>query len=221
MRAILVGPMLGSPKELHAILKNERNLDNDFIVGVDRGAELCYRAKIKPHLGIGDWDSIHQKSIIHKFSHLTLPTDKNRSDLFYAACTALSAGARDLLCIGFMHGRADHYLAALLDLSEISDGNCGKIRTLIAQDSDCQYIFLSNQIRTWQGHLTRGALISLFSLSEKTTGVSTYGMAYPLKNEILTPSSRGLSNVSTKKKLKVTIRKGRLLIVIPLMEKAK
>ena len=59
-----------------------------------------------------------------------------------------------------------------------------------------------------------GALVSLLPLGGDVEGVTTVGLRYPLRDEALTVGpARGLSNVRAGPDARVTVRRGRLLVV--------
>jgi thiamine pyrophosphokinase len=99
-------------------------------------------------------------------------------------------------------------------MSDLASGN--PLHSVAALEKDCHYYFLSSKNRRWIGQLKKNSLISLFSLSDQTRGVTAQGVQYPLKNETLPPSSRGLSNVAKGGQVRIQIKTGRLLIALPL-----
>jgi thiamine pyrophosphokinase len=140
---------------------------------------------------------------------------KDRSDLFFAAIAALEAGATELLCLGVTGGRADHHLATLMDLSNFAAGSYGPLQSVEAYGPDGQFIFLSTQIPHWQAVLKRHQLVSIFALSPYVEGLTLSGFRYHLKQVKMNASSWGLSNQVVKRKCEVHLRKGKLLVIIP------
>jgi thiamine pyrophosphokinase len=63
-------------------------------------------------------------------------------------------------------------------------------------------------------HGASGDLISLLPLGEDAIGVTTEALLYPLQAETLhLGSARGVSNVLTSPQGRVTLRRGRLLVI--------
>ena len=61
-----------------------------------------------------------------------------------------------------------------------------------------------------------GELLTLLALHGPAEGVTTDGLAYPLRDETLEPgSSRGVSNVFDRATARVTVERGVLLAVRP------
>jgi len=215
MRAILVGPVKGTPRQEKALWDSLSIHDSDLRIGVDGGSAIWVQRGFAPHFCVGDWDSLkNPKKILDHCVHITLPTDKDRSDLFFAVIAALEAGAKEILCVGVTGGRPDHHFAMQSDLSVFSSGKYGVVNSLEARGTDASYFFLSEKTAQWKAKLEVGQLVSLFSMSEISTGISLLGFEYPLKNAKLGPSSRGLSNRAARRDCRIEIRAGRMLVVV-------
>jgi thiamine pyrophosphokinase len=216
MRAILVGPVQGTSRQEKAIWDSLQIQDSDLKIGVDGGSAIWLKHGYLPNFCVGDWDSLkNPKKILDLCIHITLPTDKDRSDLFFAVLAALEAGATEILCVGVTGGRPDHHFAMLSDLSIFSLGKYGDLNSIEARGPEAAYFFLSKKIPAWKAKLKLGQLVSLFSMSEVSSGISLIGFEYPLKNAKLAPSSRGLSNCVKRKSCEIRIRQGRMLVVVP------
>jgi thiamine pyrophosphokinase len=64
-----------------------------------------------------------------------------------------------------------------------------------------------------------GELFSLLAVNGPAEGVTTKGLAYPLRGETLEPgSSRGVSNVFAADRARVTVERGVVLAVRPGLE---
>lgn len=219
MRAILLGPQVSNRATQLRLFHSLQICPDDLIVGIDGGASLWKKWGIRPHFAVGDWDSIEsnqdRKKALRDLPRVTLPRDKDRSDLFFAALAAIEAGARELIALGVTGGRPDHHVATLMDLSQFSTGRYGKLARVRAVDSSADLIFLSEGIPVWKESLAAGQLFSVFALGDRVNGVSICGAQYCLKNVSLTPSSLGLSNVAKGRVTEIRVRQGRLLLVIP------
>lgn len=219
-RAILIGPVLARGAGLRRELAQLGYAESDLLIGVDGGVDHLFRAGIEPRLAIGDWDSLSPRSRARALAgkHLTLSRDKDRSDLYYAAALAAEAGATEIICLGVTGGRPDHHLAALFDLADVADKAPG-LRSVRVMGRDAEYVFIgaSGGFRgvPYRRALPRGALVSIFSPLGKSRGVTLRGFEYALRDAILEPSSRGLSNRVTRGSCEIRLREGTLLLVIP------
>lgn len=225
MRAFLVGPLLPLGKKTLSILNGLKPKRNDLRVGVDGGVLFWVESGFPPDFAVGDWDSLTERTgskrgLLRDIPHQSLPQEKDRSDLFFAAKAAVQAGAQELICLGVTGGpRLDHHLAMLFDLAEVASGKFGTLRQVRAIGEEADYWFLSDRIPVWKASgnwlLKKNQLVSLFALGGSVSGVTLEGFKYKLDQAVLSPSSHGLSNVALKRNCEVHLRKGRLLVIIP------
>lgn len=235
-RAILLGPSIGkfvsdirdakSRADVRWLLRTLQSLRisrRDLLIGVDHGADLWFQLGLSPGLAVGDWDSLQDPVRVLRASRqgqlkrVSLPAEKDRSDLSHALEEAVKAGAKELVCLGVTGGRPDHHLAALLELSGLARlQGLEKLRLL---GPEAEYHFLSSKMPRWRQRLGVGTGFSVFALSGKATGVSIRGAKYPLESAVLKPSSRGLSNVSCQSFTEVRVKSGSLLVIVPTSER--
>jgi thiamine pyrophosphokinase len=193
-----------------------KQMSRDLRVAVDGGLLVFRKMDWKPHFAVGDWDSLGREkasALLRGVFHLTLPRNKDRSDLYYACRAAISAGATDLVCLGVTGGRPDHQLAMYFDLSEIAI-EAGPVSSVMALDNDTQYRFLSEKNPQWSATLKKGQTVSIFALEGEARGVTLQGFRFPLKNAVLQPSSHGLSNQVVNAQCSIRVKKGRLLVMV-------
>lgn len=219
-RALVIGPRVGSLRELTRSLfmagVDPKQMARDLRVAVDGGLKVFRKIGWKPHFAVGDWDSLGDEKVsaaLRGIFHLTLPRNKDRSDLYYACRAAVSTGATDLVCLGVTGGRPDHQLATLFDLSEIAHQGGSKL-SVVAVDNETRYHFLSEKNPEWHGTLEIGQTVSVFALEGQARGVTLQGFKYPLKNAVLEPSSHGLSNRVSKTQCSIKVRKGRVVVLV-------
>jgi thiamine pyrophosphokinase len=210
IRAILVGasPEPGG-QAVAKILRSLRPTSRDLKIGVDGGVLQWKKIGARPDFAVGDFDSLKNPKALEGLIHIRLPEEKDRSDLYYACLAAQQLGATELVCVGVGGGRLDHQMAVVFDLSEISEHV-----PVSALDPSAETLFLSREVDTWQRKLPRGSLFSLFAMPA-ASGVTLTGLKYPLKDAHLKASSHGLSNVARGGLVKVCLKRGRLMIVLP------
>ncbi len=90
--------------------------ENEFLIGVDKGAYLCSKCDIKLDLSIGDFDSCENNNILEEImlnSKKTLILDKIKddSDTLAALKYALNLDFTKIIIYSNSLGRVDHYLA--------------------------------------------------------------------------------------------------------------
>ena len=103
---------------------------------------------------------------------------------------------REAWILGALGDRLDHTLSNL----QILQAYAQKLRLRLVDPSGTAEVVTGNVAFTSRP----GDTISLFPVGRAR--VTTSGLKYPLKNEILTPGSRGLSNLATGKRVRLRIR---------------
>ena len=160
----------------------------DLIIASNGGSRHIATLGLKPHLLIGDMDSLtsSQWENDNCIERTVWPQDKNKTDTELAVDRAILSGCNKILLFGGLGGRIDHALGNIgLAVKypgriEILDDN-GK---LVALDSSKKYI-LSGKA---------GSIVSLIPFGSLVTKVNSLGLKYELKDMDMTPGTRGISN---------------------------
>jgi thiamine pyrophosphokinase len=186
----------------------------DWVVAADAGAMAALALGLRPDLVIGDLDSIAPGDL-ERVRALGIPVearpaDKDESDTELALSAALDRDPAAVTVLGALGGwRIDHALANVWLLAlPAAEG-----REVVILDARCRMRLLSGPGRTeLQG--PSADLVTLLPFDGPAQGVTTEGLAYPLRNESLRAGpSRGLSNVRAEREAVITLRAGRLLII--------
>lgn len=210
MRVVLVG---ASPERLS--LSQARRLKAsaaaaDFVVAVDGGLNLLRRHRIRPSLYVGDLDStgVAGARLPKTLPCVFLPRDKDYSDLRAALEICRGLGAGSIEAWGVLGGRMDHHWAALEDLTDAD-----WVQELSANGiADCHWVRAGSPLVV--SGVARGTTVSIFALRGRAQGVTTGGLKYGLRSESLPPGSRGLSNLATHSRIRVSVGRGRLLVMV-------
>jgi thiamine pyrophosphokinase len=160
-----------------------------------------------PQVVIGDMDSIDPETDAwlaeHRVELLEHPRAKDETDLELALALAAERGATESVVLGAFGGRPDHYFANVMLLARTPH--------LKMMDETCEM---------WVGigddtlHGSAGDIVSLIPLDSAVTGVKTYELEYPLREETLERgSTRGISNVMLNETARVSWWTGTLLLV--------
>ncbi len=198
--------------------------DADLVIAADGGARKADRAGFTPDLVVGDGDSLGASGLA-EIRAAGIPLElaaaaKDESDLELAVVAATSRGAARLTILGALGGpRFDHALANAWLLAHTAlEG-----RMAVLLDARTRIRLLSVPAAGGEASAERaeailtgvpGDLVSLFPFGADAAGVTTDGLAYPLRDEPLRAGpARGLSNVRTGTEARVALRSGRLLIV--------
>lgn len=188
-----------------------RLLPGDFIIAVDGGLRHVLACGRIPDLLLGDLDSVEPPQVAQLESLgieiRRFPTDKDETDLELALLAAVSLNVDSIVLTGVLGGRLDHTLANLnlLMLSELRNRE-------VVIESGAEKVFLIQQERVITG--TPGDTVSLIPLGADAGGVTTSGLRYPLRGEILKlERGRGVSNIMLDGQALVTLDSGTLLCV--------
>jgi thiamine pyrophosphokinase len=160
-----------------------------------------------PQLAIGDMDSMDAETRAWLASNavewIQHPRAKDETDLELAVRVAQERGADEILVLGAAGGRADHFLANVMLLTQLPHL---KILDAAAE------MWVSETRAEVQG--ARGDVVSLIPLDTRVEGITTSELEYPLRGETLERgSTRGVSNVMLDARAEVTWTRGAMLIV--------
>jgi thiamine pyrophosphokinase len=188
--------------------------EGDYIIAADGGVYHCIRLGIKPHLVVGDFDSLNEPALTALQASGTqlarYDPRKDFTDLELALEHAQRSGATEALVFGALGGRWDQTLANLL-LPAAKTLSGLEIRLL---DGD-QEITLLRDRENCRLEGQPGDTLSLIPLTLEARGVVTQGLEYPLRRETLyLGATRGISNVFVEQQASVSLEEGLLLICV-------
>ena len=181
------------------------------VIAADGGLDHAYALGLRPDLLVGDLDSVSASALARARAEGVAidhhATAKDETDLELALDHVCARGATRALVLGAGGGRLDHALGNLLLL--------GSER------------YASIELDAWIGDATvsvvrarrrfalrAGEVVSLFAMGGPAFGVTTHGLEYPLRHEMLSPgSSRGISNVVIDGPIMIEVADGVLLAV--------
>jgi thiamine pyrophosphokinase len=186
------------------------------VVAADGGAVKALELGLRPHLVVGDGDSLpSQRAVVMRASGsevIVHPAAKDESDTELAVLEAVRRGATRIWIVGAVGGpRLEHEVANLLLLSHP-----------IIADVDARIVDGWTEMRVI-GHGgaaaanidgAAGDYVSLLPLSDSVEGVTTRDLLYPLVEATLSQGpARGLSNELTGRSATVTTKRGRLAVI--------
>ncbi len=181
-------------------IKNYINPD-DFVICADSGYDHAKSFGITPHIVIGDMDSTKYSDIAEE--KVLYPKRKDFTDSELAIMYAVEKNFESVLLFGMIGTRMDHSLANIGMLSRLKNAS------LIDENNE---IYFAEGEFSLNGK--PGDIISIIPFREDLLGVTTDGLDYPLENgTIKCGTSLGVSNIMTKSTCRITIEKGRALII--------
>lgn len=183
----------------------------DAIVAADGGANWLTACGISPDVLVGDMDSVSAELLATLTERncriVRYPTHKDETDTELALLEALALGARQITLLGALGGRTDHSLANILLLA-MPELRAARVRIF----DGISYLSLIHEAATLYGQV--GDILSLLPIAGDAEGVSTEGLEYPLRQEMLPLGpARGVSNVFVQPVARVSVRRGKLLAV--------
>jgi thiamine pyrophosphokinase len=189
------------------------------VIAADGGARHAGPLGLAIDRWVGDGDSLGDAGIV-ELEAAGVPIerarpDKDESDTELAVQAARVMGATSLTVVGALGGpRVDHAIAnlGLLSMPALEQIDV----RLVAADARVRLLYAQAQ----RGPATLdlagrvGDLVSLLPIGTDAEGVTTHGLAYPLRDEpLLAGRTRGLSNVRERGDATVTLRRGQLLVI--------
>lgn len=186
---------------------------NDLIIAADGGTHHCLSSGITPDVVIGDLDSLTADNInelqIANVEIIRYPAKKDQTDLELALKLAIDRGADEIVVFGAMGGRWDMSIANILLPAEQNLSNA-TIRIIDGHHE----IMLLRAGKEMIFHGKKGDIFSLIPLGRDALGITTIGLEYPLKDDLLRlGSSRGISNLFIENSATVSLKQGLLLCV--------
>lgn len=180
----------------------------DIIIAADGGFDRLNRAGIRPHLLIGDMDSI--RALPPGIARLRFPAHKDDTDMALAIKAARSMGFERFKLYGALGGRLDHTLANVQLLADLAQTGC-QARII---DQDVIICAVHDGTLTLPP-IETGRTISVFSWTNLSLGVNLKGLAYPLMNAALTNTKPlGVSNAARGKPMKISVKSGTLMVML-------
>ncbi len=191
----------GDCKSLNFDIQNE-----DLIIAADGGAKYLQKAGLKPDILIGDFDSLDVN--IDSGEVIRLNPIKDITDMDAAVKIGIERGYTEFHLYGACGGRIEHTLANIQLVASLSQKNIKAYvhdsATVITALTDDSVYFNSS----YKGY------ISVFSHTDKCTGVYLKGLKYPLENATLTNSfPLGVSNEFVGEDSEIKVENGTLILI--------
>ena len=184
--------------------------ESDFVICADGGYEIALSQNIMPDIVIGDSDSGKMQPVKPgktKFIHHE--KEKDESDTFLCVKHAVELGFKEITILGGIGGRLDHTISNIQTLAHFTN----LTDSIFLKDEGNLVTVIENSKVALSK--TEGFALSLFSLSDKCSGVTVKGLKYPLKNAELNNSYPiGLSNGFIGDRASIEVKNGKLLIVL-------
>ena len=178
--------------------------EQDKVVCADGGYKLARQCGVKPDLVVGDLDSLGNDEIEKGVEIRAYPRKKDYSDFELAMQSAEEMAPEWIYVYGALGGRKDHELTNILLLTSVKQST----------------VFIEEGLEIYGVHEElllldkKNCVCSLLALGGPCHVKEIRGFAYALKDEVLYPSSRGLSNIITKDEAVISLIQGNLIAVV-------
>lgn len=184
-----------------------------MVIAADGGIDRALALGLHVDLAIGDFDSVSAAGLATAEEAGARierhPAAKDATDLELALDAAIALDPARIVVVGSGGGRLDHLLGSVLLLADeryataMVDAYLGDASVSVVRGS-----------RTLAG--TPGDVLTLLPVHGPAEGVTTDGLEYPLRGEMLPPgTSRGISNVFATSEARITLERGCLIAVRP------
>jgi len=180
--------------------------EDDLIICADGGYDNIALTDIKPHVIIGDMDSV-SSPIPDSILQIKHPKVKDKLDTYLCIDYALEKGCTEIILLSCFGGRVDHSLASLISLRYIAERRAEGM--LLNKNSRVVLMTKSGTIKKGEY-----SAVSLIPSTNKVEGITTSGLQYKMTNETLLHSEcKGVSNSFTKPEAEISFTKGALYVI--------
>ena len=181
-------------------------LGDSFVIAADGGLDWLEGQGIRPHLAVGDFDSLGRvPSGVPVVRH---PAEKDDTDMMLAVEEGLARGCRRFFLWGGLGGRLDHTLANLHLLDFLAGKGC---EGFLLGDTTAITALRGGTLAFPPG---QKGILSVFAWGGPAEGVTLCGLRYELENGTLTPHHPlGVSNEFIGTPATVSVRNGTLLVL--------
>jgi thiamine pyrophosphokinase len=181
------------------------------VIAADRGLEHALALGLEVTVAVGDFDSASPEAVdVAEASGTRIdrhPAEKDATDLELALDVAAAMRPERIFVLAGSGGRLDHELATFLLLASQRYADI-QVDAVIGEAD----VHVIRSARSLEG--APGELVTLVALHGAAEGVTTEGLAYPLRGETLAAgSTRGVSNVFAEATASVTVERGVLLAI--------
>ena len=181
----------------------------DFVIAADGGCDYLQMHGVVADLAIGDFDSC--VSSVRGLETVTLPCEKDSTDLAEALRVGFLRGFRVFHIYGGVGGRIEHTIANIQSIAELAvKGGQG---FLFGRDS----VITAINNGTISFNANAKGYVSVFAHSDEARGVCESGLKYPLDNAVLYNTNPiGVSNEFIGLPSSISVSDGTLIVIYPI-----
>lgn len=181
----------------------------DLVIAADGGYRYLAAQGIRPHILLGDFDSLGEPPALAGVELIRHPVRKDDTDTGLALSVGWQRGYRDFALYGCGGGRIDHLLANFQSMGRYA-GMGAQVRLI-----DPGYTAYGVSGRLVLPTAKPGTLVSVFCHGQAAKGVTLRGLSYPLEDaELSCDWPLGVSNAYEAAQPVVEVRDGVLLVLV-------
>lgn len=192
-----------------------KELNPDYILGVDRGLKFCYEHQIRPDYIVGDFDSLPGEILEWYKKESRIPIReynpvKDATDTMIALEKAIEEGSSEIWILGATGTRFDHVLC---NLQILKNSWVKKIPAYLV-DSNNRITLPTENHFIIRKEEKFGTYVSFFPLEEEVEELTLKGFKYPLdRYHLRNLEGLGVSNEITSDIAEVSWNKGILVMI--------
>ncbi|GAB4373589.1 MAG: thiamine diphosphokinase [Spirochaetales bacterium] len=185
----------------------------EWFVAADSGLLLAERLGVEPQIILGDMDSLPDRSLLDAHAQAEVrvyPTEKDDTDTELALKCLQSLGCTESILIGGGGGRLDH----LLGIVSLFYRPHPPSRWFTHRE---EVIYIEDTLE-----LTglKGRVVTFMPVSREECRMRTEGLRWPLDSLSWRPGDIGISNVIVADRMRVSMEKGNLIMILPKEERS-
>lgn len=182
--------------------------EGDLVIAADAGLMYLEKEGIKPDIIVGDFDTL--KYIPKGENVIKLNPVKDETDTFEAIRQGIKRGYKCFHILCGTGGKTEHTFANIQLLAYLEENG---FRGFLTDKNGILTVIKNRTVCFDAGYK---GFVSVFSLSDRSKGVTIKNLKYNLDNAELTNSfPLGISNEFLGKKSSITVKDGMLLLVLP------
>ena len=179
---------------------------DDYIICADAGYSAALKNGIEPDIIVGDFDSFG--SVPEGKNVVVHPPEKDDTDSMLAVKIGLERGYRTFVMYGMLGGRIDHTFANIQLLSFLCEHQANGL--LVGNPYNVTAV--KNGSISFKKE--NEGMISVFSLSNESSGIDIKGLKYQVHDfSLLSSYPMGVSNEFTHFESRITVADGTLAVM--------
>lgn len=188
---------------------------NSFVIAADGGLDHARELGVDVDFVVGDFDSITGARPAEDGRTIVLPPEKDDPDLLSALKIGWKHGARTFHIYGALGGRIDHTISNIQLMALLAERGASGY---LYGDGEIVTAICDGEISFPRNNVEPGRMVSVFSHSDSSTGVSEIGLKYEIRDAQMSSTRvNGLSNeFSDGNPSEISVRHGTLIVTFPM-----